>query len=152
MKIQSLWAMMVLATAAAIARDASARTCALEIFSNDAMRFDQVELKVDASCGEVSVTLHHTGRLAANIMGHNWVLAKTADVAAITRDGIQAGAANDYLAPGDIRVLAHTKVIGGGQSTTVTFKTSGLTRAGDYSFFCSFPGHSALMRGRFIFG
>ncbi|MGC4010495.1 MAG: azurin [Pseudomonas sp.] len=116
MKIQSLWAMLVLATAAAIARDASARTYALEISGNDAMHFDRAELKVDASCGKVSVTLHHTGRLAANIMGHDWVLAKTADVATITRDGIQAGAANDHLAPGDIRVLAHTRVIGGGRA------------------------------------
>jgi azurin len=48
---------------------------------------------------------------------------------------------------GDARVLAHTKVIGGGQATSVTFKTSVLKKGEAYTFFCSFPGHSSIMKG-----
>lgn len=58
-----------------------------------------------------------------------------------------AGPGNDYVKPGDERVVAHTKVIGGGESTAVTFATATLAAGGDYAFFCSFPGHWAVMKG-----
>ena len=48
--------------------------------------------------------------------------------------------------------LLFTDMVGGGQSTSVTFSTSSLEQGGDYTFFCSFPGHSALMRGSLNFG
>ena len=48
-------------------------------------------------------------------------------------------------------VLAHTKMIGGGESTSVTFKTDGLAGK-DLTFFCSFPGHFAMMKGAFKVG
>ncbi|MNR67194.1 Azurin [compost metagenome] len=47
----------------------------------------------------------------------------------------------------DARVIAHTKVIGGGQSDSVTFDVSKLAAGTDYTYFCSFPGHFALMKG-----
>jgi azurin len=33
----------------------------------------------------------------------------------------------------------------------VKFPTSALTKGGDYTFFCSFPGHAALMKGKLAF-
>lgn len=152
MKTNILWASLILMAGGMAAQAASAKTCALEISSSDAMRYDKTELKVDARCTEVRLTLTHAGKLAASIMGHNWVLAKTADVAAVTSDGIKAGAAGEYIASGDKRTIAHTKLIGGGQTTSVTFSTKDLAKGGDYSFFCSFPGHSSLMKGKFVFG
>ena len=59
--------------------------------------------------------------------------------------------ADSYLPKKDPRVLAHTAVIGGGQSTSVTFSTAALRKGGDYTFFCSFPGHFAMMKGKLIF-
>ena len=47
-------------------------------------------------------------------------------------------------------MLAATKMIGGGETTTVSFATSALAAGEDYAFFCSFPGHSAVMKGNFI--
>ncbi len=44
-------------------------------------------------------------------------------------------------------VLAATKVIGGGESTTITFDAPA---PGYYEFICSFPGHYGLMNGSFI--
>jgi len=81
--------------------------------------------------------------------GHNWVLSKTADFQAIAQAGMSAGIDNNYVPQNDPRVLASTKVIGGGESTSITFSISALDKAGDYTFFCSFPGHWAIMKGSF---
>ncbi len=123
------------------------KVCKVDIAGNDQMQFDKKEITVAADCTEVEVTLKHTGKLPAAAMGHNWVLTKTADVAPVASDGLSAGLPKDYLKAGDARVIAHTKVIGGGQTTTVTFPTSKLTKGGAYTYFCSFPGHSTIMKG-----
>jgi azurin len=128
------------------------KVCKLEITGTDAMQFDKKELAVAADCTQVEVTLHHSGKLPAQAMGHNWVLAKTADVSGIASDGVGAGFAKDHIKDGDARVIAHTKIVGGGQSTSVTFPTSKLKAGESYTYFCSFPGHSSIMKGVFKFG
>jgi len=128
------------------------KLCKVEIAGNDAMQFDKKEIAVAGDCTEVEVTLKHTGKLPAQAMGHNWVLTKTSDVSAVATDGIAAGFANDHVKKGDARVLAHTKVIGGGQTTTVKFSTAALKKGEAYTYICSFPGHSAIMKGAFKFG
>jgi azurin len=85
-------------------------------------------------------------------MGHNWVLVSTPDLTAVANAGMSAGLAANYVADADKRVLAHTKVIGGGESASVTFATAALKKGGDYSYLCTFPGHNALMRGKFKLG
>jgi azurin len=131
---------------------AAEKVCKLEIAGNDMMQYDKKELSVAADCTTVELTLKHTGKLPATAMGHNWVLVKTADLNAVANAGMAAGLKNDHVPPGDKRVIAHTKVIGGGESTSVTFPTSLLKQGEDYSFVCTFPGHSALMKGKFKFG
>ncbi len=150
--MRKLIPMLLLLCTGLMAQSAFAKTCAVTIAGDDAMKFDKTEIKLDASCTQVAVTLKHTGKLAANVMGHDWVLAKTSDMAGIDADGMKAGMAAGFIKAGDARVIAHTKVIGGGQSDTVTFATAKLSKGGDYSFFCSFPGHSSLMKGKFVFG
>jgi azurin len=129
-----------------------AKTCALEISGNDAMKYDKTELKIAADCTEVELTLKHIGKLPKTAMGHGWVLSKTGDVEAIAKDGAAAGIGSDYIKSGDNRVIAHTKIVGGGESTSIKFPTSSLTKGGDYTFFCPFPGHHANMKGKFVFG
>ncbi|MNF19483.1 Azurin [compost metagenome] len=51
------------------------------------------------------------------------------------------------MKPGDARVIAHTKVIGGGEKDSVTFDVSKLAAGTAYTYFCSFPGHFAMMKG-----
>ena len=145
-------ATVLLLAALAIPRFAHADPCQLEISGNDQMQYDKQVLTVPASCNEVTVTLHHVGKLPREAMGHNWVLVQGADLEAVANGGMGAGLANDYVAAGDKRVLAHTKVIGGGQTTSVTFPTSILKAGGDYRYLCSFPGHHALMHGTLKFG
>lgn len=132
-----------------LAASASANECELTIESNDMMQFSTKSLSAPKSCEEVTVTLKHTGTLPANAMGHNWVLSKQANIPDIASDGMSAGLDKNYLKPGDERVLAATKIIGGGEQTSVTFKTSLLKEGESYAFFCSYPGHYAIMQGTF---
>lgn len=144
--VMKIYAMILMSVTAVMAQ---AETCELTINSNDQMQFDQQEMTIDSSCTEVKLTLNHTGKLAKNVMGHNWVLTQTADFQAVAQAGMTAGLDNNHVPVGDDRVLAHTEVIGGGESTSITFSTSELSADGDYTFFCSFPGHWAIMKGSF---
>jgi azurin len=126
--------------------------CQLEISGNDLMQYDKPQLSAPATCKQITLTLHHIGKLPREAMGHNWVLVNAADVAAVAAAGMGAGLANDYVPPGDKRVLAHTKTIGGGETTSVTFATSILKQGVAYEYLCTFPGHNALMHGTFKFG
>ena len=126
---------------------AQAAECSVDLEGNDAMKFNKTNIDVPKSCKDFTVNLKHTGKLKAAQMGHNWVLTKTADMAGVVTDGAAAGLDKNYVKAGDARVLAHTKVVGGGESDAVTFATKDLQAGGAYSYFCSFPGHSALMKG-----
>ena len=141
-------ASLLFASSGAFAAD---KVCKLEISGTDQMQFDKKELTVAPDCTQVELTLKHAGKLPAQAMGHNWVLTKTADVAGVANDGMGAGLPKDYIKAGDTRVIAHTKVVGGGQTTSVTFPVSKLTKGGAYTYFCSFPGHSAIMKGTLKF-
>jgi azurin len=131
---------------------AADKLCKLSIGANDLMQYDKKVLSAEADCTQIQVTLTHTGQLPAAAMGHNWVLVKAADLDAVANTGISAGLANNYLQPGDPRVIAATSIVGGGKSTTVTFPASRLRPGEKYMFLCTFPGHNALMRGEFHFG
>ena len=106
-------------------------------------------MEMPADCAEITLTIKHTGTLPAAAMGHNWVLTKTADFQPVAQAGLGAGVANNYLPSDDPRIIAATKLIGGGESDTITFSTEGMEAGGDYTFFCSFPGHWAVMKGTF---
>lgn len=124
-----------------------AAECATTVEANDMMQFNVKNVDVPLSCKTFTVTLMHTGKLPRNAMGHDWVLTSAADKPGVDADGIKAGLDNDYIKPGDTRVVAHTKMIGGGETTSVSFKPAALKKGTDYVFFCSFPGHAAIMHG-----
>lgn len=131
--------------AAASAKPAVVADCATTIESNDAMQYNADSITIPASCSQFTIELKHVGSLAANVMGHNVVVAKAADVSGIAADGMSA--APSFIKPDDARVIAHTDMIGGGGSTKVTFDVAKVKDAGDVAFFCSFPGHAGMMRG-----
>lgn len=119
----------------------------VSISGDDTMKFDKTEIKVPV--GEtIILTLHHTGKMDKAVMGHNFVVLKTgvdmaafAEKAAVAKD-------NDYIPASETNnIIAHTKTIGGGESTTIEFK---ITEAGTYPFMCTFPAHYALMKGEII--
>ena len=147
---QYMIATLLIATGGALS--AQAADCRLTIVATDQMQFDQKELLVPTSCTEVEVSLVHSGKSTSAAMAHDWVLARTNDVAALAQAGIAAGATHDYQPANDPRVIAGTKLIQGGGTTSVKFSVAALKTGGDYTFFCSSPGHASMMKGKFVFG
>ena len=133
-------------------RAVHAGPCNVTIEGNDMMRFSLREITVPADCTEVEVNLKHSGKMPAKVMGHDWVLAKASDMSSIVNAGLAAGYSRGYLPENDKRIIAATKVVGGGESAVVRFSTSMLQQGVRYAFFCTSPGHSTAMRGTFIFG
>ena len=133
-----------------LAGAAHADGCSVSIDADDMVQFSTHVLRVDAGCPEVQLTLRHVGEMEAHVLGHDWVLARSADVGALTSAGLAAGFDKGYLPPGDPRIIAATRIVGGGQSATITFSTDKLQPGVDYAYFCSYPGHAGLMRGRLL--
>ncbi len=119
----------------------------LVLNGGDDMKFDKTELR--AKSGEtVKLQLNHTGKMSKEAMGHNFVLlAEGTDFAAFASEAIKAKD-TDYI-PESMKgsIIAHTSTIGGGESTEIEFTAPA---PGSYDFLCSFPGHSAMMKGKFI--
>lgn len=116
------------------------------ITSNDMMQYNVSEIKAKAG-QKVKLTLRHVGKLDINVMGHNVVILKQGVVpaefaakAAVERD-------NKYIPKDSQDIIAHTDLIGAGQVTTIEFDAP---EVGTYDFLCSFPGHSGIMKGKFI--
>ncbi|WP_345005029.1 azurin [Snuella lapsa] len=117
------------------------------ISGNDMMKFDKAEIRVKAG-KKVKLTLRHIGKLDKKIMGHNFVLLnKGVDLVAF---GNKSATAHDTeFIPADAKndIIAHTKLIGGGETTSIEFEAP---EPGEYEFLCSFPGHYGMMKGKFI--
>ena len=116
--------------------------------SDDNMRFDKKEIKLKEG-QQVKLTLKHTGKMPKSAMGHNFVLLKNdVDFAALTAILAQA-TPPEYHFPEAARkdVIVYSDMIGGGESTSVTFTAPA---KGIYRFICSFPGHYAMMQGTVI--
>ncbi|HSD17122.1 MAG TPA: azurin [Thermomonas sp.] len=133
------------APAATGSKPATVADCATTIEGNDAMQYNADSIAVPASCSQFTITLKHVGQMPATAMGHNLVVAKAADMAGIAADGMAV--APEHVKPDDARVIAHTKMLGGGESASVTFDVGKVKDGGPFKFFCSFPGHLALMQG-----
>lgn len=121
--------------------------CDLVIDATDAMTFNSKEIAIKKSCKAFNITLKHVGKLGKNIMGHNLVVSKEADQKAVLEDGSKAGAAGEYVKANDARIVAHTKLIGGGEQASTQLTLSKLDTNANYVFFCSFPGHAFMMKG-----
>lgn len=143
---------LALLAAGGIAAPAMAANCAVTVEGNDQMQFNVKNIEVPKACKSYTVTLKHVGKMPKSAMGHNLVLTTTADATAAAADGMKAGAAAQYVKAGDTRVLAYSKVIGGGESTDVVIDVAKLKAGTDYTYFCSFPGHSFIMKGALKLG
>ena len=134
------------ATPADTAAAPAAGNCATTVEANDAMQYNTKEIQVSKACKEFTITLKHTGTQPKSGMGHNIVISKAEDMDGVLKDGATAGADADYVKAGDARIVGHTKLIGGGEEASVTVDPAKLAD-GSYKFYCSFPGHGALMNG-----
>lgn len=120
-------------------------TIKITLNGNDKMQYDLSE--IDVYEGQtVVLTLNHTGTMPAASMGHNFVLLKNGTD--LDKFEEQAGKAqkDGYIPTDKSDIIANTKLIGGGESDTITFMAP---KKGIYDFLCSFPGHYSVMKGKF---
>ncbi len=116
------------------------------ITSDDYMKFNTSKITVKSG-KLVKLTLIHTGVLDAKVMGHNFVLLKrNVDIMDFGNRAALASN-NEYIPIDSDEVIVYTKMIGGGESTSIEFLPP---EVGVYDFICSFPGHYAMMKGKFI--
>ena len=122
-------------------REPEAPPKAVQIQADDKMRFDVTAF--EAKPGQkVSVTLKNVGTTPKLSMGHNFLmLDRSVNEQNVSKflDAASTEASHDYVPPTSKEVLAHTKLLGPGESDTVTFNAPYVP--GVYLYLCSFPGH-----------
>jgi azurin len=131
---------------AAFISNASAQDAKIEITGNDQMQYNIKAFEVTEG-QKVVLSFKHIGQLPAIAMGHNVVILKSGT--AVPAFATKCAPAKDtgYIPQDEEskkQMVAHTKMLGGGESEEITFTAPA---AGDYPFICSFPGHFAIMQG-----
>lgn len=117
----------------------------LSIECTDQMRYTKNELK--SAAGTVTLTLKHIGKMDKAVMGHNLVILKPGtDISDFSLKAADAKDTEFIPASEKDKVVAHTKLIGGGESDTIEFTIE----KGTYDYICSFPGHSSIMKGKLV--
>ncbi len=134
------------AAPAAEAPDPNLPEVKVEITGNDQMKYDVTAIQAQPG-QKVTVTLKNAGTMPKISMGHNFVLlAPDQDPTKFVEAGLPH-MGQDFIAPelAD-KVLAHTKLLGPGESDTISFAAP--RKPGAYAYICSFPGHYAIgMKG-----
>lgn len=129
-----------------VVADSSLPELKVQVTANDQMKFDV--LTIEAKPGQkVTLTLKNAGTMPKMSMGHNLVLLSNDVEAATFIEASQTHMGSDYIAP-ELRtkVIAHTKLLGPGESDTISFAAP--RKAGAYTYLCSFPGHFTIgMKG-----
>ena len=121
-------------------------TLELSLECSDQMKYnlDQISAKAGQ---EVKLKLIHTGELEKSVMGHNFVLLKKGINPADFASAAGQAKESDYIPNGGADLIAFTDLIGGGESTEISFTAPG---PGIYDFMCSFPGHYMMMKGKMV--
>tara|TARA_A100001015_G_C14881909_1_gene668799 strand:- start:477 stop:917 length:441 start_codon:yes stop_codon:yes gene_type:complete len=145
MKILFYFAFLILAS------NAHSKNCEMAVAASDAMAYDTKEINVDGSCKTFKINFTHTGKLAKEIMGHNLVFVETANLdTTIKAIDMSAGVDNGYL-PKMKEIIYKSKMLGGGDKDSFTLDMKNFKKGGDYTFFCSVPGHYIVMKGKLVF-
>lgn len=113
---------------------------------NDSMKYNITRL--DVMPGDpVTLTMKNIGTLPISAMGHDFVLLKqTADANAFDQAALTHKADGYFPTNLADEVIAHTKLLGPGQSETIHFTAP--EKPGEYTYLCTFPGHfQAGMKG-----
>ena len=113
----------------------------VQITADDKMKYSLTAFEVKPG-QQVSVTLTNVGTSPKASMGHNFIVLKQNTNVPKFLDEGSMHAAQNYIAPEFAKdVIASTKLLGPGESDTVTFTAPFVP--GDYVFICAFPGHYA---------
>ncbi len=127
--------------------DSVAVTDHIKLDGMDDMKYDKTLFKVKAG-QKITLDFKNIGKLPAASMSHNVVILRQGtDVQAFGEAAIPAAATEHIPASMKDDVIAHTKLLGPGESDQITFT---LPDAGVYDFICTFPGHFGTMRGKIV--
>ena len=125
-----------------------AENCKIDISGSDMMKFDTNEINIDKDCEKFFVNLKHSGNLPVNAMGHNIVILESKNLQKIiSKINMSHGIEKGFM-PEMEEVLFKSKMIGGGEETTLELDPNVFNSEKEYIFICSFPGHFALMKGK----
>jgi azurin len=130
------------AAAPAAEAPAAEAPAVITVTANDQMQFSTKAIEVAAG-KEAIIVLQNVGTMAKENMGHNLTVLKSGTVVADFGTKAMAAKATEYIPAGDSAVIAHTKLLGPGESDTLRVTLA----AGEYPYMCTFPGHFALMNG-----
>ena len=115
--------------------------------ANENMRFDKELFRVRAG-KKISLILKNTSAKSPTSMAHNVVILKNGVDIADFADVVHDAKAEQYVPSSlDSLIIAHTKLVGGGDSDQVDFI---IPKPGVYDFMCSFPGHWGTMQGKIV--
>ena len=121
----------------------------IELQGQDDMKYDKTVFKIKAG-QSVKLTFKNAGKLPKEAMGHNVVILKEGtDVEAFALEALK-DKASDYVPQSATMkndIIAHTKLLGPGESDTITFT---IADKGVYTFICTFPGHHGTMHGQIV--
>lgn len=133
-----------------------AAPCSLEVQSgvdstgkSNPMAFNTKSIEIPKTCKEFKITLVNKTPLPKAAFGHNLVISSEKDMQKVIGDGGTAGLASEFLKKGSPYLFA-TKLLGPNEKDTVTVKVASLKAGTKYVFFCTFPGHSAMMKGDIV--
>lgn len=121
-------------------------TVKLELTGNDQMQFNLKTLEVTEG-QKVTLVFKHIGQLPVVAMGHNVVILKPGTELPAFAAKCAPAKDNGYIPQDEDSkklIVAHTKMLGGGESDEITFTAPA---AGAYPYLCTFPGHFAIMQG-----
>jgi azurin len=137
----------ILLTAAAAVSAKAIKT--VTITATEQMKWDVTTIQAKPG-EEIHVVLKATGSMPKVAMAHNFVLLKAGVNAQDVANAAMTARETDFI-PESMKdkVIAHTGLAGGGESTEVTFKAP--TKPGTYPYLCTFPGHFAVgMKGELV--
>lgn len=122
-------------------------TDSVQLKANENMRFDKELFRVRAG-KKISLILKNTGAKSAASMTHNVVILKSGVDIADFADIAHNAKTEQYVpASLDSLIIAHTRLVSGGDSDRVEFI---IPKPGIYDFICSFPGHWGTMQGKIV--
>ncbi|HEX4375098.1 MAG TPA: plastocyanin/azurin family copper-binding protein, partial [Puia sp.] len=122
-------------------------TDSIKLEANENMRFNNELFRVKAG-KKIWLILKNTSARSITSMTHNVVVLKSGVDIADFAD-VAHKAKNEQYVPSSLNslIIAHTKMVSGGESDSVEFT---ILNAGVYDFICSFPGHWGTMQGKIV--
>ncbi len=122
-------------------------TDTIQLQANENMRFDKEMFKIRTG-KKIRLIFKNTGAPANTTMAHNVVILKKGTDIADFADAVHNAKDEQYV-PSSVEplMIAHTKLVNGGDSDTVDFTIS---QPGVYDYICSFPGHWGTMQGKIV--